>query len=168
MFATNTAPSRNDLAKVRKIVMQSKHLQPVIDFLASFCCEGGYILVEYYVPYNDPFDPHYVGRCLQDAYDAAGGSDDTRPHVFFEAVKLRFGDLPAFYELFQKFMIEVVEGIRAKHPHWNVLAMEEQAWLAQSRRVGISVRLGRLGKLIRHVFTLALAEKAPRAVRTDT
>ena len=40
MFATNTAPSRNDLAKVRKIVMQSKHLQPVIDFLASFCCEG--------------------------------------------------------------------------------------------------------------------------------
>ncbi len=65
-------------------------------------------------------------------------------------------------------MIEVVEGIRAKYPHWNVLAMEERAWLAQNRRVGVPVRLGQLGDLIRHVFKLALAAKAPKSVRTDT
>lgn len=166
MFATNTGPSPKALARVRSVMKQSPLLRRIVDFLATFCCEGGFILVEHAVPYHDPNNPHYVGRCLQHAYETAGGSCGTRPHVFFEAIKLRFADLPAFYEMFEVLILDTVEGIQVEYPTWSVVAEDQQAWHAQGDEV--CVCMGPLGELIKTVLREILKSKAPRAVRTDT
>ncbi|GIW83145.1 MAG: hypothetical protein KatS3mg105_4952 [Gemmatales bacterium] len=119
--------TEDDLNRLVEITEDSSHLEKLCTQLAEFG-EGGIALINPAAICQRPTNPYCVGRCLQDAYADAGGTECTSEAVYRQSIKRQFGMLPRIFEAVQEFLLTVSNDIRTQYPDWTILDAEEAYW----------------------------------------
>ena len=116
-----------DVNRLSEITKSSSHLEQLRRYLIAFG-DGGIALVNPIGVCNRPSDPYYVGRCLQDAYGDAGGTEFTSDAVYRQNIKKQFHMLPAVFETIRDFLLDVSQLIGTHYPDWDILSAEASYW----------------------------------------